>query len=228
MDIYARLAAFIPKQSCVLCTEQSVFCVCAECEASLNIIHHRCRSCATQLHNDLHFCGECLTQAPNFSSAYTLYQYDGSCAMLIKQFKFNNRLCIGDFFAHKLQEKYQNIVAEFGEYDAIIPLPLARNRIRKRGYNQTDELLRVVAKKSNIVIDQQSVRRIKATRALSRLNLAERQLEIKDAFSARAMNYQKVLLVDDVMTTGSSMSELAKVVRKAGVQSCDVLTLARA
>ncbi|MBT4746882.1 MAG: ComF family protein, partial [Candidatus Thioglobus sp.] len=85
-----------------------------------------------------------------------------------------------------------------------------------------------IAKKSDILIDQKSVKRIKATRALSTLDLQERQSEIKNAFSAQAMNYQKVLLVDDVMTTGSSLNELAKTVLKAGVGSCDVLTLARA
>ena len=78
------------------------------------------------------------------------------------------------------------------------------------------------------MIDQKSVKRIKATRALSTLDLQERQSEIKNAFSAQAMDYQKVLLVDDVMTTGSSLNELAKTVLKAGVETCDVLTLARA
>jgi len=218
----------LPKQSCVLCGEQSTFCVCSECESSLNIINHRCLSCATQLSNDLHFCGECLTHAPNFSRAYALYQYEGSCAILIKKFKFDHQLCIGDFFAHKLQEKYREIIAEFEGYDAIIPLPLARGRIQERGYNQTHELLRIIAKRSNILVDQKSVTRIKATRALSTLNLEERKCEIQNAFSAQAMSYKKVLLVDDVMTTGSSLNELARVVLKAGVRSCDVLTLARA
>jgi ComF family protein len=120
------------------------------------------------------------------------------------------------------------IISKQGEYDAIIPLPLSKQRLRERGYNQTHELLRIIAKKSDILIDQKSVKRIKATRALSTLDLQERQSEIKNAFSAQAMNYQKVLLVDDVMTTGSSLNELAKTVLKAGVGSCDVLTLARA
>lgn len=71
-----------------------------------------------------------------------------SCAILIKKLKFDHQLCIGDFFAPKLQEKYQKIVAEFEGYDAIIPLPLARGRIQERGYNQTHELLRIIAKRS--------------------------------------------------------------------------------
>ncbi len=218
----------MPKQSCVLCTENSGFCVCKECEKSLGVNMHRCQSCAAPLNSDLYFCGACLACAPRYSKVHTLYDYSGSCATLIKQFKFNHQLCIGDFFAHKLYDKYLDIVSRHGEYDAVIPLPLSQERLRERGYNQTHELLRIISKKTNVPIDQTSVRRIKVTRALSTLALEERKIEIKDAFSAKPMAYNKVLLVDDVMTTGASLNELAKVVLKSGVSSCDVLTVARA
>ena len=228
MGIYARLAPFIPKQSCVLCAENATFCVCKRCEQSLKSSEHRCQSCAAPLNSDLHFCGACLNRAPLFSNAYTLYDYSGVCAQLIKRFKFDHQLCIGDFFAHKLQEKYQQIAAEFGQYDAIIPLPLSKQRLRERGYNQTHELLRIITNKTNVLIDRTSVKRIKATRALSTLDLEERHSEIKNAFSSENMTYNKVLLIDDVMTTGASLNELAKTVLKSGVKSCDVLTVARA
>ena len=228
MGIYQRVVTLLPKQSCVLCLESAEFCVCKQCESGLIDTSNRCLSCATKLSSGLSFCGSCLSHAPNFSKAYTLYDYSDHCATLIKHFKFDHQLCIGDFFAHKLYDKFQTIVAENGKYDAIIPLPLSRDRIKERGYNQTHELLRVIAKKSNILIDQKSVKRTKATRALSTLNLEERKREIQNAFSAQAMSYDRVLLVDDVMTTGSSLNELAKTLLKAGVKSCDVLTVARA
>jgi ComF family protein len=212
----------------MLCMQYSSFCVCEECQQSLSNTDHRCQSCATPLKSELHFCGACLTQAPLFSKAYTLYDYSGSCATLVKHFKFDHQLCIGDFFAHKMCDKYLSIISQYGKYDAIIPLPLSRQRLKERGYNQTHELLRIVAKKANVLIDQTSVQRTKATRALSSLKLDERKLEIKGAFSAQPIEYKRVLLVDDVMTTGSSMDELAKTVLKAGVKSCDILILARA
>ena len=178
--------------------------------------------------SDLHFCGACLAHAPRYAKAYTLYHYCNSSAALIKRFKFDHQLCVGEFFAHRMYDKYLDIVDKQGEYDAIIPLPLSKQRLKERGYNQTHELLRIIAKKTNVPIDQTSVRRTKATRALSSLNLAQRKQEIKGAFCAKPMSYKKVLLVDDVMTTGSSMNELAKTVLKAGVKSCDILILARA
>jgi ComF family protein len=176
----------------------------------------------------LHFCGSCLAHAPLFTRAYTLYDYSGYCANLIRRFKFDQQLCVGDFFAHKLYDKYQDLVLDQGEYDAIIPLPLSRQRLRERGYNQTHELLRIIAKKTNAVIDRTSVQRTKTTRALSTLDLQARKTEIKNAFSAKPMSYGKVLLVDDVMTTGASLNELAKTVLRSGVKSCDVLVVARA
>ena len=223
MGIYSRV---IPKQVCIVCSKTAEFCVCDNCESSLSISNNRCLSCAAKLSSDLNYCGKCLSHSPYFSKAYTLYDYQDLCSQLIKQFKFDHKLCIGDFFAHKLYDLFVEIDQDF---DAIIPLPLSSERLKERGYNQTHELLRVIAKKSNIVIDTSSVKRIKSTRTLSKLNLKERQKEIKDAFAVDFLPYKKVLLVDDVMTTGSSMNELAKtILNNTDVEVCEVMTLARA
>ena len=228
MGVYPRLKRYLPRQSCVLCGEQSVFCVCKTCAASLSTSLHRCASCACQLDAGLNFCGACLSNAPYFAQSYTLYDYAGSCAQLIKQFKFNQQLCVGDYFAHQLYDWFVGNIQR-NHYDAIIPMPLSTARIRQRGYNQAYELLRVIKRKTDIPIDIASVTRSKATVALSSLNLAERQVAIKGAFSLSNINYQTVLLVDDVMTTGASLNELAKtLIKQGGVKQCDVVTLARA
>ncbi|WP_201341421.1 ComF family protein [Abyssogena phaseoliformis symbiont] len=169
-----------------------------------------------------------MSRSPAFSKTCVLYDYSHACAQLIKQFKFNHQLCIGDYFAHQLHSLYRSIIKENGNYAAIIPLPLSRARIKERGYNQTHELLRIIAKNTNTIIDTKSVRRIKTTQPLSSLNLEQGKKEIKGAFSAQVMSYKKVLLVGDVMTTDSSLNEMVKTLIKAGVECCDVLILARA
>jgi ComF family protein len=113
-------------------------------------------------------------------------------------------------------------------YDAIIPMPLSPQRIRERGFNQVLELLSVIKRQQKVVIDTHSVQRIKATKPLSNLNPEQRKLEIKGAFHATPIRYQRILLVDDIMTTGASLNELAKTLMQAGAQSCDVLVLAKA
>ncbi|BBB23310.1 phosphoribosyltransferase [Abyssogena phaseoliformis symbiont OG214] len=225
MGFYQRL---ILKQSCVLCFETAKFCVCRTCESSFVVNDNRCFCCAVKLSSNLSFCGECLSRSPAFSKTCVLYDYSHACAQLIKQFKFNHQLCIGDYFAHQLHSLYRSIIKENGNYAAIIPLPLSRARIKERGYNQTHELLRIIAKNTNTIIDTKSVRRIKTTQPLSSLNLEQGKKEIKGAFSAQVMSYKKVLLVGDVMTTDSSLNEMVKTLIKAGVECCDVLILARA
>jgi predicted amidophosphoribosyltransferase len=87
----------------------------------------------------------------------------------------------------------------------------------------------VIGKKTNTIIDSHSVDRIKATQPLSALNPEQRKQEIKGAFSVNPMSYDRVLLVDDVMTTGSSLNELAiTILKNTSVKHCDVMTLARA
>jgi len=229
MGIYSRLSILTPDQSCVLCTENAQFCVCHECESSFSNHHSRCLSCAHPITGDLDFCGQCLSHSPAFNRAYTLYDYQGAIADLIKAFKFDHQLCIGDYFSHQLYDLYQFIANKGVQYDAIIPMPLSRSRMSERGYNQVLELLSVISIKTNTIIDTQNVDRIKATKPLSALNPEERMFEIKDAFKVRPMTYSKVLLVDDVMTTGSSLNELASTILKnTEVKYCDVMTLARA
>ncbi len=212
-----------------MCAEPAPFCVCQECELEFTNHQPRCQSCAHPINIKLDFCGQCLVHAPKFNRAYTLYDYQGPITHLIKAFKYDHQLCIGDYFAHQLFGLYQSIIDSDAHYDAIIPMPLSQERIQERGYNQVLELLRVIGKRETVTIDTQSVTRTKATQALSLLKLEQRQQEIKGAFSVKTLPYQSVLLVDDVMTTGSSMNELAKTILKnTQVEHCDVMTLARA
>ncbi|SMM97691.1 Competence protein F homolog, phosphoribosyltransferase domain; protein YhgH required for utilization of DNA as sole source of carbon and energy [uncultured Candidatus Thioglobus sp.] len=225
MGIYTRL---IPQQSCVLCTENAAFCVCSECEFEFSDEQqNRCQSCAHPIIEGANVCGQCLAYPPIFSHAYTLYDYRDSVAQLIKKFKYSHQLCIGDYFSHQLYDKYKAILLD-EQYDAIIPMPLSQQRTRERGFNQVLELLSVIKKQEKIIIDTGSVQRIKATQPLSNLKPEQRTLEIKGAFQTKPLSYERVLLVDDIMTTGASLNELAKTLAKAGVRSCDVLTLARA
>ncbi|WXU00201.1 MAG: hypothetical protein Ctma_0912 [Catillopecten margaritatus gill symbiont] len=108
-------------------------------------------------------------------------------------------------------------------------MPLSNQRINQRGFNQVLELLRTIAKKTPTPIDTHSIKRIKATQSLFDLTPEQRRAEIKGAFITNPMPYQKVLLVDDIITTGASLNELATTILKnTEVECCDVMTLSRA
>ena len=228
MGFYTRLIQTRPRQSCIVCSEPARHVVCRSCEANFSKTEKRCLTCAEPLNQSLDHCGNCLRSSPNFHRAFTLYSYDGVVALLIKKIKYEARLSVASFFAEKLAKKINEIQSFNDHYDAIIPMPLHKKRLRERGYNQVVELLRHVDKKT--VIDTNSIQRLKATAPLTDLSLSERKKEIKGAFTLmQSLPYTRVLLVDDVMTTGSSLNELAKtIIKNTSVERCDVLTLARA
>ena len=229
MGIYARLAKLHPKQCCIVCTEPSHHVVCQSCEYEFGVQEHRCLSCALPLNQSLDYCGNCLRTSPSFHRAFTLYDYEGVVAYLIKKMKYDARLSVAQFFAEKMTKKIVQMQSSGYHYDAIIPMPLHKKRLRERGYNQVVELLRDLNKKG--VIDATSVQRIKQTAPMTDLYLAQRKKEIKGAFSlAEPLAHKRILLVDDVMTSGSSLNELAKIILKQSpaVICCDVLTLSRA
>ena len=103
------------------------------------------------------------------------------------------------------------------------------SRLRQRGFNQSIEISRVLAKKLEIPIEYKAVVRQRSTVAQTGLNAKQRQKNIKGAFNVvRPLNYQHVLIIDDVMTTGATVNELAKVLKKNKVERVGVLSIARA
>ena len=229
MGIYSRLVKLRPKQACIVCSEPSHHVVCQSCEGEFGVQEQRCLSCALPLNQSLDYCGNCLRISPSFHRAFTLYDYEGVVSYLIKKMKYDARLSVAQFFAEKVAHKIDEMQASGHHYDVIIPMPLHKKRLRERGYNQVIELLRIHDKR--ILIDSKSVQRVKQTAPLTDLSLAQRKKEIKGAFSlAEPLTHKRILLVDDVMTTGSSLNELAKTILKQSptVICCDVLTLSRA
>ncbi|BAS68428.1 ComF family protein [Bathymodiolus septemdierum thioautotrophic gill symbiont] len=222
MGIYQGL---ILKQTCVLCSEQANFCICDTCAQDFSSSPQRCKTCAYPITGHLDFCIPCLTNSPAFNRTYTLYDYQGAIAQLIKDFKYNQQFCIGNYFARQLYTLYQTLPT----YDAILPMPLSKQRIKQRGFNQTLEFLRKIQQRTKTPIDIRSVQRIKATQPLFELTPEQRRAEIKGAFSVTSMPYKKILLVDDIITTGASLNELAiTILKNTQVTHCDVMTLARA
>ncbi len=161
-----------------------------------------------------------------FNNTYCLYDYSGFIAMLIQQFKYANDLAIGKFFANKMYKAFNTLSTK---YDAIIPMPLHKKRLQQRTFNQVMELLRIIKKESRV--DYNSCVRIKNTQTLIYLSPVERKKELRGAFIIKhQFNYKKILIVDDIITTTSSVLELAKTINNSYGQQkpiIDILTLAR-
>ena len=112
--------------------------------------------------------------------------------------------------------------------DCIMPIPLHSKRIQQRGFNQAAELAKLLAKKLTIPYDATICKKITNTSPQVGLNAEERRKNLRHSFSAKPTSYHYVLLIDDLITTGSTANEMAKVLKKQGVERVDVWCCARA
>ena len=221
------LDATLLVERCVLCHTPEHSAVCSDCMSALTPHKQYCHGCAIPLTDtQLNFCGQCLSEPFSFDRTYALYTYTPVLAELIHRFKYTKNLSIGKLFAQELStylEQHQL------SYDLIIPMPLHPKRQKKRGFNQSIELTRYMPKVNTTV-----AKRIKHTTELNNLSPKERSTEIKGAFHVKHLTAERILLVDDVLTTASSMNELAKTIRRTYKQHTqpqpliEVLVLARA
>jgi len=220
--------------SCVLCGEAKGLGrsisrnLCSSCEADLIVNQTACRQCAIPLFDSPtdSVCGQCLKKSSEYDSAWSAFIYAQPLEWMIQQLKFNGKLIYADLLAELMMPHLPDLDQQ---PDCIIPVPLHSKRLRQRGYNQTYELIKPVAKKTGIKIDLENCVRKKYTTAQTGLDAKSRRQNVKAAFDFKnTHHYNYVIVFDDVMTTGSTMNELAKVIKKQGVQRVDVWSLARA
>lgn len=212
-------------QDCLLCAAASDGeILCRACSADLPRLPDRCcPRCALPTPQG-EVCGRCLAHAPNFDATLAAYRYDFPVDKLVQSFKYGHRLALARYFGRQLASLAAPLDA-----DLIIPLPLHRLRLRQRGFNQALELARPVARACALPIDASSCRRARNTPAQADLSLRERVKNVRGAFECRAdLTGKRIMLVDDVMTTGASLDECARTLKLHGATRVSVLVLARA
>lgn len=171
-------------------------------------------------------CGRCLRLRPAFDETLAPFVHQGAIRYLISSLKFNadfkNARLLGMLLA-----KHLPITAK--KPDCILPVPLHKARYRQRGFNQAIEIARTVSRELQIPLDLASCHRHRDTLHQTALSAKKRRKNLKNAFSIIQPVYaQHVAILDDVMTTGSTVHELAALLKKAGVSKVDVWVCARA
>jgi ComF family protein len=211
--------------------------VCASCLAAVEPPHPPlCLVCGAPLHtgDEDQRCDYCRAAPPAFDSARAITRYrsgtdgsgtDGSSAVaaLLRRHKYGLDQSLGRALAVAP-------ALEAGVYDVVIPVPLHRSRLRWRGFNQAALLGAALARRLNCPLDVATLARVRSTAPQTARDRAQRTRNVRDAFAVRRPSRvagQRVLLVDDVMTTGATADECARVLRAAGARRIDVLTLAR-
>ena len=216
--------------SCLLCAAPGVrgLDICQGCLDTLPSLRVACHNCALPLAGSaMHrLCGQCQQQPPAFDRTISLFRYQAPIAGLIQQLKFNGRLAIARSLGELLA---QQVLASDSRPQAIVPVPLHGARLRERGFNQALELARPVAQALQLPLLTRHCQRIRATTAQTALSAKQRRKNIRGVFQVvQPLPARHVAIVDDVMTTGQTVNELAKTLRKAGATQIDVWICARA
>lgn len=213
---------------CALCGAPSAgLDLCSGCRTELPRIETACARCAVPLPMGAgSLCAQCLIKPPSFDSALCPYRYEAPLNGLIKKLKYHGQLAAGRLLGQLLAEAVRARAEPLP--DVLIPVPLHATRLRARGFNQSHELALPIARAFKLPVQPQLVERRHATAPQSGLGAAKRRRNVRGAFAATATSPPNVVIVDDVMTTGCTVDELARVLRKAGAHSVRVWALARA
>jgi len=219
----AELCTAIAPSSCLLCAADSSETLCPGCAAELPLLPQGCPQCAEPTtHGER--CGRCLHEPPHFDAAFAIWRYEFPLDRLIHAYKYGGELALSGWFGKRLAEKLHA-----WNYDLIVPMPLHRDRLRERGFNQAAELARVIGLEKNCPLSLDQLRRTRATAAQADLPLAQRAANVRGAFEcAGDWQGKRLLLVDDVMTSGATLSECARILKLHGASAVGVAVVARA
>ena len=220
--------------SCLLCScpTDPHAALCKACLLELPYLDQPCRRCGLELgldaHNQ-HYCEQCLLEPPFFDYCLALGRYEYPLQELITRFKFNAKLCAGRALSLALvQEK--GFVMRQDPPDALLPVPLHTQRIRHRGFNQSIVIAQALAKPlGGIPVLRQYCQRQRATSTQRGLSASERATNLRDAFVIPQPNerWQHIAIVDDVVTTKSTVNAIAQLLKNKGVKKVGVICLAR-
>lgn len=220
---------FLPPR-CVLCGLSSTsVCICRGCKADLPYPGPHCCQCGLPLSSaDDRICGACITKTPIFTRTVFPLQYSFPADRLVQAFKFRRQLAAGRVLSHLLCEHIT--VSQLSYPDVLVPVPLHNLRMIKRGFNQACELGSYVSRKLGVPMLTTSLMRHRNTRAQSGLSRKQRRKNVRGAFYWRGVSSpgKHVALIDDVMTTGTTVTECSRVLKKAGAKRVDVWVAARA
>lgn len=233
-----KILKIIYPPKCVLCEKiiEDEDTLCSECWKKIKFIEKPyCNKCATPLDfkvSEEDLCLACLKNEPLYIKSRSAVVYEGDIARIIFKFKFYDKLHLKRFMAKSIVKASQDIL---NNIHILIPVPLHKKRLIFRKYNQSLLLADEISKLTNKLVIPDFLHKTKHTQPQAHLKQSERKLNLKDKFVLNK-NYIKDIekykglnfaIIDDVMTTGSTINECIKVLNKAGIKNVYSLTFAK-
>ncbi|MGB5605368.1 MAG: ComF family protein, partial [Gammaproteobacteria bacterium] len=204
-------------------------CLCRPCRHDLPWLGYTCTRCQQPLSASgaaTGVCGRCQQQPPAFDACTALFHYRPPVDFLVKRLKFSAELALGPLLAGLLAARIRQQNRTLP--GLIVPVPLHRSRLRARGFNQAMELARCLGRMLDLPVNPRLCERPKRTSPQSLLSTPERKKNLRNAFRVTGpVATGHIAIVDDVMTSGHTASELARVLKTAGAEQVEVWVIAR-
>ncbi len=200
--------------------------ICPCCEKHIQVLKNACRCCAKPTASkDIWFCNHCRLGGQNIHHLYVPYAYTEPLKTLIHQFKFYEGLDLVRYLAHKIIEVLPD---EALKTQALVPTPLHRSRLSQRGFNQTLLLAKVLSNELRIPLRPDLCIKKKPTSAQAELSKTQRNQNLSHAFQCIDNDFQHITIIDDVVTTGSTLGAIAQGFQELDVRTVDAWALCKA
>lgn len=218
----AGLDRLLP-HACLLCGQPADAALCPGCAADLPPpAGHACPVCAQPIAAPAPACGACLKSPPAFDATRAALRYALPADRLVLMLKFGHRLASAEFLAARM------LAGPRPAGDVLVPVPLSRERLAARGFNQAVELARPLARALGLPLDLASLGRVRDTQPQSRLPWRARRGNLRRAFAcATDFSGRAVIVVDDVMTSGATLDTVARVLKDHGAARVENWVAAR-
>ena len=201
---------------------------CLKCKNKpIYITGPRCMKCSKPvLNNEIEYCYDCMEKSHHYISGKAIWIYDDIMKQSIARFKYGGSLEYAPIYGKELVKQYGSWIKKHA--DILVPVPLYKKKERARGYNQTEVLANAVGKMLDIPVEAKLLKRIKDTKPQKELNDKERLKNLSEAFfinKKELYKFEKVMLVDDIYTTGSTIEACANILYRAGISEVYFLSV---
>ena len=228
MKILEIMFRLLYPNRCVFCEDLCEHAVCEKCKKEVIYVREpQCKKCGKPIrYSTQEYCYDCEKREKAFDEGRSLWLHKGVVAQSLYRFKYCKRIVNGKFYAQELVRRYAQQVKRW-EIEEIIPVPVHKKRLAKRGFNQSEVIAEYISEYLRIPMNATVVERSVHTKPQKQVSGKKRRQNLRDAFRVTkgAKVAKHVLVIDDIYTTGSTLEELARTLRNAGARKVCFLTI---
>lgn len=202
--------------------------ICTDCSSKIPFITGpRCMKCSKPVSNEvIEYCYDCSKNKHLYESGISLIEHKGAVRKSIYSIKYKNRREYIDYYTEEIVKRFGNDIEKWNP-DALIPVPMFKKKENKRGFNQADEIAKRIGRLTGIKVLDGVIKRVVNTKPQKDLSDTDRRKNLENAFiiSENIVKLDKVILIDDIYTTGSTIDSCTEVLLNAGVKKVYFISL---